>query len=231
MEAWIIASLCILSSIQKVHLHLQVLRNEKALPSPGFADGYCASGAESYSASGALNYPADTLCYREDGPDSPVCTSFPRHLACHKALRLRGRYTSAPAHAACALQSHLCQRACANKLEQGPVQLHRQLTGVMQSVLAVQQWEMPEEADAGAPALLEEREAGEHVAALQQEVAQLRLLLAVRRSASRPQLCCICMSSARACGACAQKHSRFLSRITLFLPCDLVLTGAGIQFI
>ncbi|KAK9842299.1 hypothetical protein WJX81_005254 [Elliptochloris bilobata] len=38
-------------------------------------------------------------------------------------------------------------------------------------------WELPDEADADAPALLEEREGGEQVAALQQEVTQLRLQL------------------------------------------------------
>ena len=89
---------------------------------------------------------------------------------------------------------------------------------------------MPEEADAGAPALLEEREAGEHVAALQQEVAQLRLQLAVRRSASRRNQLHVLVKNSRACGACAQQHSRFLSRVTSFLPRTATLFSRVLKY-
>lgn len=103
------------------------------------------------------------------------------------------------------------------------MQLRYQLTAVMQSLPAVQQWEMPEEADADAPALLEEREAGEHAAALQQEVAQLRLQLAVRRSASRSDQ--LHVQVKRSCLWCIrQKHGRSSSRVTSFCqglrPCS-----------
>ena len=95
-------------------------------------------------------------------------------------------------------------------LQQGLAQLRLQRTSVMQSLLAVQLWEMPEEADAGAPALLEEREAGEHVSALQQEVAHLRLQLTVRRSASRRGHPGYCF---HAHNACAQEPHCSLSSI------------------